>query len=799
MRKIIPLNYDWNFIPDFRNEFLNNQSIINSSPVMLPHTMKEVPFNYFDEEHYQFIGTYSRIIKVDESMLGNIIQIDFQGIMNIAKVYLNGTLLVIHEGGYTPFIVDITDIVNLGDNLLQVVVDSTEIRDIPPFGHLVDYLGYGGIYREVSLNVLPKVHIETLHVATDEAASMHEDEMVLDIDLKLKNDTVKEFEVRATILYDGLEKYTGTFDNLIHQKQAFSSTIKQIKRWTTDNPNLYQLEIELLDTDLVVDKMRIQFGFRTARFTADGFFLNNKPLKLIGLNRHQSYAYVGYAMPKSMQELDAVVLKDLGCNIVRTSHYLQSEHFLNKCDELGLLVLEEIPGWQFIGDEHFKELTYQNIETMIERHFNHPSIVTWGVRINESVDDHEFYQKTNELARSLDPYRQTCGVRNTKKGDFLEDIYSYNDFSHVGYNEGLENPNKITRGYIPYIVTEHNGHVFPTKKTDHESKRVEQALRHANVIDSAYEYKRISGAIGWCLADYNTHIQFGSNDRICHHGVTDMFRIPKLAAYTYKSQKDGQPFLKIASEMIPGDYPEFRLPETLVFTNCDYVKLYKDDLFVGDFYPDWESYPNLPHPPIIIDDLIGNLLIENEKYNPKIAGKMTRLLNSFNLNGFHMPLRDKLTFGWLSLTKKISTSEIMDLFEKYLSMQAKAPTVFRVDGYINDELVVSESRGHSKTTAFKASINSNTLIHGDTYDVAIIIVNLVDQHNQVMSYANESFKVEVTDNLEVIGPKTLALSAGSFGIYVKTNGKIGKAKITIQPNNYPKIIIPVEIKKGISD
>ncbi len=793
MRRQLALNHEWTFIPDFRSEFLNSKHIDEAVIVSIPHTMKEIPFSSFDEEDYQFIGTYSKIISIDESMMNHTLKINFGAVMNIAKVYVNGILLLIHEGGYVPFTVDITSSVKPGENLLQVVVDSTEIAGVPPFGHIVDYLGYGGIYREVTLMVLPLIHIDSIHVSTDEAASMHEDEMLVSIDLKLENKDLKELQVKATIIKEGNPEFSSIFENKITDSIVYSSTMKGITRWSVDNPKLYELQIELIDKDEVIDSKTVRFGFRTVSFSPEGFFLNNKHLKLIGLNRHQSYPYVGYAMPKSMQRLDADILKEYGCNIVRTSHYMQSDHFIDRCDEIGLLVLEEIPGWQFIGDEHFKELTYQNLETMINHHYNHPSIISWGVRINESADDKEFYEKTNDIARSLDLTRQTHGVRNTKKGEFLEDIYSYNDFSHNGYNAGLENPNKITQGYVPYIVTEHNGHVYPVKKYDHESKRVDQAMRHASVIDSAYEYKRISGAIGWCLADYNTHIQFGSNDRVCHHGVMDMFRIPKYAAYTYKSQLDDKPFVKFLSDIIPGDHPEFRLPEIAVMTNCEYIKLFKNDQLVGEYYPDWESFPNMPHPPIIIDDLIGNLLIENEKFKPKLAKKITRLLVSFNLNGFDMPLGDKILFGWLSLTKKLKMEDIMYLFEKYLSMQSEAPVTFRAEGYIEEEMVAKDTRGHSKKTEFKAEINSNLMIHGDTYDVARITVSLVDQHQNVITYATEGFKIETTDNLAIIGPDHASLSAGSFGFYVKTTGKPGKAKIKVIPDHHPEITIPIEI------
>jgi beta-galactosidase len=247
---------------------------------------------------------------------------------------------------------------------------------------------------------------------------------------------------------------------------------------------------------------------------------------------------VGYAMPKSMQELDAEILKkDLGVHLVRTSHYPQSKWFLDACDRLGLLVFEEIPGWQHIGDEQFKEISKYNLKRMIKRDRNHPSIILWGVRINESRDDTTFYSEMNKIAHLYDETRPTGGVRNFQKSELLEDVYTYNDFIHNGQNRGLSDPTEVLPRKAPYLVTEFNGHMFPTKTSDPEDRRVSHALRHSKVLSEMMESTKISGAIGWCMTDYNTHGDFGSGDRICHHGVLNMFRQKKLAAYVYSSRK----------------------------------------------------------------------------------------------------------------------------------------------------------------------------------------------------------------------------------------------------------------------
>ena len=138
---------------------------------------------------------------------------------------------------------------------------------------------------------------------------------------------------------------------------------------------------------------------------------------------------MGYAAPEALQREDARILKEeLCCTAVRTSHYPQSQHFIDACDELGLLVFTELPGWQHIGDAAWKRRSVENVREMVTQYRNHPSVVLWGVRINESLDDDDFYRETNALAHSLDPSRQTSGVRYLEKSHLLEDVYAYNDF-----------------------------------------------------------------------------------------------------------------------------------------------------------------------------------------------------------------------------------------------------------------------------------------------------------------------------------------------------------------------------------
>jgi beta-galactosidase len=203
-----------------------------------------------------------------------------------------------------------------------------------------------------------------------------------------------------------------------------------IQLWQINTPTLYTLRLELRQGETVLDEVTQRFGFREARFTPQGFELNGKVMKLRGLNRHQSFPFAGPAMPARVQRRDAAILKqELKCNIVRCSHYPQSHHFLDECDKLGLLVIDETPGWQHVDDSPlWRERYLDNTRRMIRRDWNHPSVILWSIRINESRDFHDLYVKVNALARSLDSTRQTTGVRYFQESELLEDVFSMNDF-----------------------------------------------------------------------------------------------------------------------------------------------------------------------------------------------------------------------------------------------------------------------------------------------------------------------------------------------------------------------------------
>ncbi len=391
--------------------------------------------------------------------------------------------------------------------------------------------------------------------------------------------------------------------------------------------------------------------------------------------------------------------------------------------------------------------------------------------------------------------RQTGGVRYIKKSELLEDVYTYNDFSCDGVNKGLANPDKVSERLVPYLVTEHNGHMFPTRIDDNEARKLEQALRHLYVIEDAFGTDRISGAIGWCFADYNTHDQFGASDRICYHGVMDMFRLPKYAAYTYMSQKQNQdPVLEVASSMAPGEGDRNVLPPIFVFTNCDYVKAYIDDYYLGKNYSEWELFPNIPNAPIIIDDFIGNRILENEPFSKKVATRIKDLIISYNKNGFSMPLKDKMKIIDLMLFHHFNMKKMVAIFGKYSGNDSTHTPVYRFEGYTDDKLVKTITMGAPKKAILKVYPDCTSLVHGDTYDVVRVVVRMEDEYSNTRPLARDVVSIETSEGLVAIGPDRVALLGGSIAFFLKTTGKTGKAKATFAASGFEPVDVEFEIR-----
>lgn len=797
MRIIEDINFGWLFKDDYKEEYIYpgfNPS--DFTPVSIPHTNIEIPYNYFDESIYAFDSCYRREIFIPQEYSGKDVFLCLEGAAHYARVFINGTFVDEHKGGYTGFEVKIDERLFYNqNNLIAIHLDSKERDEIPPFGNVVDYLTYGGIYREVYLKVVNKIHIKDIFI---KALNPMEDLKAIEMDIQLSTFS-PGLTIDITVSDDKKNIiYTCSDIPLTSDMMRIKRKIQGLKNWDIDDANLYTFSFSLNNNNIPIDEVSEKTGFREALFKKDGFYLNGRKIKLRGLNRHQSYPYAGYAMPASVQADDARILREvLGVNIVRTSHYPQSRHFINECDRIGLPVFTEIPGWQHISkDREWRKTALQNVEEMILQNRNHPSIILWGVRINESGDDDELYMEANRIAHDIDPSRQTGGVRCIAGSNLLEDVYTYNDFIFTGENRPLEKPEKITRSTkAPYLVTEHNGHMFPTKRFDHEEKRLEHALRHLRVMDEMYGNDRISGAIGWCMSDYNTHKDFGSGDRICYHGVTDMFRIPKPAAYAYSSQQDKNPVMEVISSMDMGEHAGSVPGKLYVFTNLDFVRFYKNDSLIGDFYPDIKNFPHLPHAPVLIDDLVGPYLQENENLKKSHAHIVKEVLNYTALTGAPLRIRHKLKMLWVILRTNLRPSDGYRLYSTYIGNWGTKKTSYRFEGYKDGELIKTVIKSAVNKPELKIYADRYSLVEDKTCDAVRMVVQMVCENENPLPYAHEIIKIKCEGPVTLMGDETIPLIGGAAAFYIKTKGESGKGVVRVSTGRFGEKSIDFEVEK----
>ena len=770
----------WEFTPEWTEEFAGGAG--RAEAVRLPHTVKEMPLHYGDHAAYQMICGYRRKLELGEELAGKRLFLQFDGAAHIATVFVNGRALAHHRTGYTGFRVEITDAVRLGEeNLLTVKLDTRENPQVPPFGYVIDYLTYGGLYREVWLDVREKSHIADLYVTTPDLTT-----------LKLRP-TVSNPE-HCLLLVELLKGERLLVKKAFTTGGVITIACPMVKPWDTEHPVLYTCRVTLLKVGRVMDVQETKVGFRTAEFKADGFYLNGKKTFLRGLNRHQCYPYVGYAAPEKLQREDARILKEeLGCNAVRTSHYPQSHHFISECDRLGLLVFTEIPGWQHIGGPDWKDQAVQNTREMVLQYRNHPSIVLWGVRINESQDDDELYRRTNALARELDPSRATSGVRYLEKSSLLEDVYGYNDFSHTGDNPGCKPKKSVTPDpKKALLITEHNGHMFPTKSYDPWAKRQEHALRHMRVQSDAAADGGHAGCFGWCMFDYPTHKDFGSGDRVCHHGVMDAFRNPKLAAYAYGSQSDRSPVLAVGSSMDIGDYPGGMMGDIYVFTNAETVKLYKNGNFVTELQPG--NFAGLPHSPMVMDDTIGCLLETQEGFDKTKADLLRSCLLAIQKRGLaNLTPADMAKMGYAMMKYGLKYADAVELYGKYVGNWGGAATVWRLDGCQDGKVVSSATCCPSTRLHLEVTPSHTALTEGDTYDMVAVRVRILDEYGNPAPYAQLPVTFCLEGEAELVGPGVACAEGGMCGTYIRTCGKPGAARLTVSTAQTDSVAVEFQI------
>lgn len=710
-RLVFPFNRNWRFSAQRSpNDTAIDFDDSKFDQVTIPHTNKRLPWHSFDEKSYQFVSIYRRKFRLPPEARGRHVFVDFEGAMTASTVWMNGQRLGEYKGGYTPFSFELTQHVTWdADNLLAVELDSTERPDIPPFGGQIDYLTFGGIYRDVRLRVVQSTYIENIFVSTGAVLS---DQPTVAVSCFIGRLEAQQSPITLEAELRDKDHVVATVHQPIPAGPASTDPVSyditlsrfgSIRRWDLENPNLCTMVVRLQQNGTLIDEDRRRFGFRTAGFTDHGLELNGQNVKLRGLDRHQTFPWVGQAMAARGQRRDAYILKrELKCNIVRTSHYPQSPDFLDACDELGLLVFEEIPGWQHVGDEKWQEISIDNVRRMIRRDWNHPSIILWGVRVNESHDYHDFYTKTNAVAHELDPTRQTGGVRYFYDSEFLEDVFTMNDFGFP-----LRPPN-----HPKYLNTEFCGHTYPTKMNDTGERLSEHIRRHARVHNTIAGSAQYAGGLGWCAFDYDTHDEFGSGDRICYHGVSDIFRLPKPAAFFYQSQCDPSEeiVLEPAFQWSAADDWSQVMESAIVCSNCDHLKFYVGDQLTVEADPDRTTFGNLPHPPFTV----------NLRKGPKKA-------------------------------------------------------TLKIEGYLGGKKVVEKLYAHDGIDRQFLLTADDTTLAADGADSTRVSMRVADEYGNLRRYSTGAISLSLEGPAEIIGDNPFSLFGGCGAVWIRAKHEPGTA------------------------
>lgn len=619
--RILNLDGDWLFGAEPNEDALQPEfDDKDLARITLPHCVAKLSWQNWDPAVWEKLWLYRRHFAVPREFRGHRIFLHFEHVMIAATPVINGHKLPQHLGGFLPFEYEITGLTSERENILAIAVDSRWMN-VPPEGspkgpNSIDYLLPGGITGSVSLLAVPQIFIADVFA---KAVNVLEPTRRLDIVCSIDCGSVPEGGIHLdATLRDGERAIASSSTNFRppntgELEARFSITgLEGVSLWNVDSPKLYDLTVTLSVNGRPVHEYRTRTGFREARFNVDGFFLNGRRLQLFGLNRHELYPYVGRAMPPRVLRKDAEILKnEFHCNAVRCSHYPQSEAFLDACDELGLLVWEEIPGWQYLGDTSWQDLAVRDVREMVRRDRNHPSIVIWGVRINESPNNPALYRRTKEAAKLFDDSRPTSGSMTRRSTDnWFQDVFAFDDYhSAPDGTVGLAPP----LPGVPFFFSEavgqfsYGGRGFNNKyrRARDVAMQQKQALYHAQVHDRGASDPLYAGVIAWCGFEYGSLLNDYAG--VKYPGVADVFRVPKLGASFYRAQVDP----KRRPVIEPNFYWDFG-PATpsgpgkdvLVFSNLEKLELRIDGKLHSVLHPDRAGFPHLKYPPFLADLMV---------------------------------------------------------------------------------------------------------------------------------------------------------------------------------------------------
>ncbi|MDR1022266.1 MAG: glycoside hydrolase family 2 [Prevotellaceae bacterium] len=582
--------------------------------VCLPHTVELAPAEASGGRTYQGVAWYRKHFTLGKDLEGKKVSLYFEAVMGRCKVYVNGKPVREHLGGYLPFCIDLTGLgVAAGERcVVAVMADNSNDKTYPPGKpqYALDFTYHGGIYRDVYLAATSPLHITDPNHADRVAGGgvfvQYGDVTRRQAAVSVATDVVNEdsrpqrFTVE-TLLRDENGAVAAKAATTISLKAGEQRQVRQAislknpRLWLPEAPYLYSLQSSIVAGGKAVDGVVTRVGVRKVEMRGrDGLYINGEPYaeKLIGVNRHQDYAYVGNAMPNSQHWRDAKKLKEAGVNVIRVAHYPQDPSFMDACDELGMFVIVATPGWQFWpkGDTVFPQRVYADIRSMVRRDRNHPCLLMWEPILNETQFPLDFSLKALQAVREEQP---GCFSAADLKSSGVRDNY---DVIYGWPKDTAETDKPVfTRefGDNPDDWYAHNA-IHRASRSWGERPQVLQALHLAKSYgEMCGAPRQFLGGAMWHSFDH----QRGYHPDPFWGGFMDAFRQPKYSYYAYKSQQK-EPMVFIAHEITP-----FSDADVTVFAGgCDSVRLirYGRDTLTQKV----ERHPNggIPNPPVVFRD-----------------------------------------------------------------------------------------------------------------------------------------------------------------------------------------------------
>ena len=583
MRETLSFSQEWRFhkgdVPEAHARKTEDRCW---EKVVLPHCWNDTDTFVPSRGYYRGVGWYRKHFDLPPKLDGKRVFVEFDAGFALGDVWVNEVYAGQYMGGFTGFSIDATSLVRDRDNLIAIELDNSHNPDILPGKEIPDYNLYGGLYREARLVLKNEVHIPQ-HGISITTPSVSRESATVRVGVTLTNRGQRRRDCSCTVVLKdpqgediAKKAISSSFDPSDTQTIALEfADVVNPALWSPDSPNVYTATAILDGEGEVLDRDTTTFGIRWFEFQTDrGFFLNGHPLKLRGVNRHQDYPGLGNAVPPRLQIRDAEIVKEMGGNFVRASHYPQHPAFLDACDRLGILVYEEIASWQFIGGELFVRNAEAMMRETIARDKNHPSIFLWGL-LNEGRSK-ELFERLNDIAHEKDPTRPTVYAENRpEEGKELGTVYVPDV---LGINYKLPHLDEIREALpsLKMLSSEHtNADQTERGKLETEINQVNRLKADTDILE-AREF--MAGSALWSMHDYGT--DYEPVWPIQHSGVLDCYRLPKEGYYYLKSRWSEEPMVHICGHWTWG-VEEGAVREVVVLTNCERVELFLNGNSLG--------------------------------------------------------------------------------------------------------------------------------------------------------------------------------------------------------------------------